>query len=254
MARKPKAQPDFSTTFNWLQAQGSSSTLTLPEQIAEKVGNAIIKGHFEAGDRIQEQDLAAQFQVSRGPVREALRILEKEGMIQILPRRGAQVTQLNVEEVNNISEIRANLIALAVKLMTTRADKASLDQLKVGVDQLQYFARSNQADEFVNSVYRLSALIAEASGNPHLRNILFSLAHQTIRYSRLGFSTEKRRHQSAKNWRTLSSAILQGDARGAQRAVEQMVNDTRETAIQLLQEEQSDQGTTDQAGRRLASA
>lgn len=251
MAPKPKAQQDFTTTFNWLQAQGSSRTLTLPEQIAEKVGSAIIKGQFEAGDRIQEQDLAAQFQVSRGPVREALRILEKEGMIQILPRRGAQVTRLDIEEVNNVCEIRANLIALAVKLMTTRADKTYLDQLKVGVDQLQYFARSNQADEFVNTAYRLTGVIAEASGNPQLRNMLFSLAHQTIRYSRLGFSTEKRRHQSAKNWKVLSAAILQGDARGAQRAAEQMVNDTRETAIQLLQDEQSEQVV---AGRRLASA
>src|SRR5271154_3498632 len=138
MAAKPKAQPDFTTTFNWLQAQGTSRTLTLPEQIAEKVGSAIIEGRFEAGDRIQEQDLAARFEVSRGPVREALRILEKEGMIQILPRRGAQVTRLDIEEVNNVCEIRANLIALAVKLMTARADKASLDQLKIGVDQLQY--------------------------------------------------------------------------------------------------------------------
>ena len=184
-------------------------------------------------------------------MREALRILEKEGMVQILPRRGAQVTRLDIEEVNNVCEIRANLIALAVKLMTARADKASFDQLKIGVDQLQYFARSNQSDEFVNSAYRLTGLIAEASGNPQLRNMLFSLAHQTIRYSRLGFSTEKRRHQSAKNWKILSAAILQGDSRAAQRAAEQMVNDTRDTAIQLLQDERKEQAGT---GRRLASA
>ena len=94
----------------------SSLTLSLAEQIAEHVGNSIIKGTYDAGARIPEQDVANQFNVSRGPVREALRILERDGLVQIHPRRGAQVAQLNVAEVKDLFEVRIPLMGLAAKL------------------------------------------------------------------------------------------------------------------------------------------
>lgn len=240
-------------TFDWLPT-ASTRTLSLPEQIAEQVGNAIIKGLFEPGHRIQEQELADRFEVSRGPVREALRILEKDGMVQILPRRGAQVTRLNVEEVNDIFEIRISLFGLAARLFVERPNGPAMQQLKSDLERLQHLANHPQADEYVSAVYRMNMTIAHASGNTHLRNMMFSLAHQTLRYSRLGLSTAKRRQQSAKNWGRLCSALLRKDPHAAQEAAELLVTQSRDMAVRLLRE-QADRSPRDRAGtrRRLAA-
>jgi DNA-binding GntR family transcriptional regulator len=78
-------------------------TLSLPEQIASRLSERIVSGAYEPGQRIMEQALAQEFAVSRGPVREALRILERDGLVTILPRRGAIVTDLSVDEVKKSS-------------------------------------------------------------------------------------------------------------------------------------------------------
>src|SRR5689334_15635601 len=114
--------------FTW-SPQPHARTLSLPEQIASSVGNAIIEGTYEAGKRILEQQLAADFQVSRGPVREALRILEREGLIRLQARRGAQVAQFDAEELRQIFQVRASLIGLAARLATELQNKAYIARL-----------------------------------------------------------------------------------------------------------------------------
>lgn len=228
------------SVFDWVPT-ASDRPLSLPEQIAEKVGNAIIKGSFELGQRIQEQDLAERFQVSRGPIREALRILEKEGMVQILPRRGAQVTQLTIEEVNDVFEVRASLLGLAAKRLAGDPTPAALSEIGAKVDAVERISQTPDHDAYVSAVYRLNLLVAQASGNAHLRGIMFSLAHQTLRYSRLGLSTPERRRQSAGNWRRLFKAITAGDGAVAQQVAEQLVLQSRDTAVRMLREQQGPQ-------------
>jgi DNA-binding GntR family transcriptional regulator len=223
-------------TFDWLP-NASMRTLSLPEQIAEQVGNAIIKGMMGPGQRIQEQELADHFEVSRGPVREALRILERDGMVQILPRRGAQVTSLDIDEVNEIFEIRSALFGLAAKLFAERRDEEALKRLKEGVARLHALARDAHGDEYVSSVYRLNMMVTEASGNKRLRSTMFALAHQTLRYSRLGLSTEKRRQQSAREWRALCAAVEKRQVAEAQKIAETLVSLSREMAVRLLRKE-----------------
>ena len=81
-------------------------TLSLPEQIASQLAARITSAVYSPGQRIMEQAVAGEFAVSRGPVREALRLLEKDGLVRILPRRGAQVTNLSIAEVREIFDIR----------------------------------------------------------------------------------------------------------------------------------------------------
>jgi DNA-binding GntR family transcriptional regulator len=217
-----------------------AQTLSLPEQIAERIGNAIIQGGYEPGARIQEQDVADQFQVSRGPVREALRILERDGLVQIHARRGAQVTQLNVGEVNDLFELRISLIGLAARLAAERRDPDFMVGFRAGVDRLSEIAKQGDADAYVSAVYRHNLLLAEGSGNRFLRNMVFALAHQTLRYARLGLSTPKRRAQSARNWRVVLAAVQGNDPKAAQEAAEKLVRDSRDTAVKLLRQEDAD--------------
>lgn len=212
--------------------------LSLPEQIAEAIGNAIITGSLEPGQRIQEQGIASQFEVSRGPVREALRILERDGMVQILPRRGAQVTYLSIDEVNDIFAIRASLVRLAVRLIAEKPNADLITELKHRAERLGELTRSNaDPDQYVKESYYFNLAMAGGCGNERLQDMIYSLAHQTLRYTRLGLSTEERRLQSAKSHGKLIRALLKGDSLSAQETVEYMVLMSRDAAIKLLTEQ-----------------
>jgi DNA-binding GntR family transcriptional regulator len=227
------------TLYAWSPSP-SAQTLSLPEQIAERIGNAIIQGAYEPGARIQEQDVANRFQVSRGPVREALRILERDGLVQIHARRGAQVTQLDVDEVNDLFELRISLLGLAARLAAEQRDPEFLARFRAAIERLSEIFKSGDADTYTSAVYRNNLLLAEGSGNRFLRNMVFALAHQTLRYSRLGLSTPRRRVQSERNWRGLLAAVQRNDPRSAQEAAEKLVRDSRDTAVKLLRQETLD--------------
>lgn len=237
-----KTSPD--TAAEWTP-NPQAHTLSLPEQIAERIGNEIIHGRFEPGARIQEQEVASSFQVSRGPVREALRILERDGLIQINARRGAQVTELTVAQLNEIFDPRIELNGLSARRAAERQDPAAIARFKAAVDRLSAMAAADDHDGYLRASYAANRAMCEASGNPFLNRLVFLLAHQTLRYARLGLSTTKRRQQSAKNWRKVLAAMQSGDAAVAEAAAEQLARDSRDTAVRLLTDAQRSQARTD---------
>ncbi len=215
---------------------GAPLTQSLPEQIATQLSERIVSGAYTPGQRIMEQAIAEEFEVSRGPVREALRLLEKEGLAMILPRRGAQVTNPTIEEVNEIFDIRAMLNGLRDRLI---AEGKQRDQLVPLLEQdiarlAQTAAVPGPGDEYIEIVLRLNRLLTQAAGNHRLQAILGSLAVQTVRYTRLGLSTPQRRRQSVQNWQSLLRAIRDGDGDAAERIARQRVIDSRNAAVEHL--------------------
>lgn len=216
---------------------GSRLTQSLPEQIAARLSERIVAGNYPPGQRIMEQAVSAAFAVSRGPVREALRLLERDGLVTILPRRGAQVTRLSIGEVREIFDIRASLNGLRDRSIAEDPERdRALPMLEEEVATLTRLAREPRGgDDYVETVFRLNRFLNEAVANRRLRAILASLALQTLRYSRLGLSTPERRRQSVKNWQRLVKAVREGDGLEAQRAAEQRVLDSRDAAIRELE-------------------
>jgi len=212
-------------------------TQSLPEQIAAQLSRRIVSGAYGPGQRILEQAVAGEFAVSRGPVREALRLLEKEGLVTILPRRGAQVTNLSVDEVREIFDIRAALNGLRDRQLAEHPARLDfLPLIEAEVSKLGRLARgAGDGARYVETVFGLNRLLNEATPNKRLSSILGSLALQTLRYSRLGLSPPERRRQSLKHWRHLVQAIREGDGKAAQVAAERRVRDSRDAAIKLLQ-------------------
>jgi DNA-binding GntR family transcriptional regulator len=216
-------------------------TQSLPEQIAARLSERITAGTYAPGRRVMEQEVSAEFSVSRGPVREALRLLEHEGLVTILPRRGAQVTRLSIAEVREIFDIRAALNGLRDRqIAEDPAREQLLPALERGVERLARLAQApGDADDYVETVFELNRLLNDSTPNRRLRSILASLALQTLRYSRLGLSTPERRRQSVKNWQRLVLAVGKGDGAEAQRAAEQRVLDSRDAAIAELERRDS---------------
>lgn len=215
---------------------GAPLTQSLPEQIAAQLSERIVSGAYTPGQRVMEQAIAEEFDVSRGPVREALRLLEKEGLVMILPRRGAQVTNPTIEEVNEIFDIRAMLNGLRDRLIAEGKQREQLiPVLEQEIARLaQTAAVPGSGNEYIEIVLRLNRLLTQFAGNQRLQAILDSLAVQTVRYTRLGLSTPQRRRQSAQNWQSLLRAIRDGDGDAAERIARQRVIDSRNAAVEHL--------------------
>ena len=188
-------------------------TQSLPEQIAAQLAARITSGADAPGQRVTEQRVAAEFGVSRGPVREALRLLEKDGLVTILARRGAQVTNLTILEVKEIFDIRAALNGLRDRGIAEDPERHRLlPLLEPEIAALARLARDPQrGDDYVETVFKLNRLLTAASRSARLRTILGAFARQTLRYSRLGLSTEQRRRQSVKHWQELLKAVRDSD-------------------------------------------
>ena len=226
-----------------LSANAAPLTLSLVEQIATRLSERIVGGVYVPGQRIMEQAVADEFQVSRGPVRESLRLLEKDGLVTILARRGAVVTKLSIDEVREIFDIRAMLNGLRDRAIAEDPDRAShLPLLEKAVAELTRLARdAEQGEAYVEAVARLNRLLGQMLRNRRLKAILDSLALQTLRYSQLGLSTSQRRKQSVQHWQKLLKAIREGDGIEAERIARQRVNDSRDAAITRLLEAENKQ-------------
>jgi len=216
----------------------TAQMLSLPEQIAAQLATYITTGQYAPGQRIMEQALAAEFGVSRGPVREALRMLEKDGLVTILARRGAQVTKLSIQEVREIFDIRVALNGLRDRGIAEDPERMKLLPMLVAeVAELSRLARNaRHNNEYVECVFRLNRALTSASRSTRLRAILDALARQTLRYSRLGLASELRRRQSVKHWQELIKAVRDGDGERAQRAAEARVRASRDEAVKKLRE------------------
>jgi DNA-binding GntR family transcriptional regulator len=232
------AQAARSTRANPAPPLAGAPMLSLPEQIAAQLASRITAGTYAPGQRIMEQAVAAEFAVSRGPVREALRLLEKDGLVTILARRGAQVTKLSIPEVREIFDIRVALNGLRDRSIAEDPERLKLlPMLEAGVAELSRLARNaRHNNEYVECVFRLNRALTAALRSSRLRAILDPLARQTLRYSRLGLASELRRRQSVKHWQELVKAVRDGDGERAQRAAEARVRASRDEAIKKLRE------------------
>jgi DNA-binding GntR family transcriptional regulator len=217
--RRLKNRTDSPPAF----AKTETRTFTLPEQIAENVAEAIIAGTYPPGSWIAEQDLADQFGVSRGPIREALRILEKEALVQIIPRRGTMVTHLSRREVENIFSIRAALMALAGRQTAEQLTPEVEEELTESPPKLERLAQGQDVQEFLREAYRVSMLLARTSNNARLYELILSMARQTLPLTRMALDNRENRRTWAKNWRAIVAAIQQRDPEAAEKCAHRLV-------------------------------
>lgn len=220
-----------------LFADAAGPTLTVPEQVAAKVGDRIITGQWAPGARIGEQELADEFAISRGPVREAIRILEREGLVAIVPRKGAVVTSLSASELRELFEIRAGLFDIALRKIAAERPSELLAVMRVGVARLAALASDpDGGDAYAETTYRLILICTRFAGNERLRRLIAALSLQSLRYSKLGLASVERRQRSVTLWKQAVDALERGDA-----------------AQMMLLAHQRSEESADEAAKRLDS-
>ena len=219
-------------------------TQSLPEQIAAQLSARIIAGTYSPGQRVLEQTIAAEFAVSRGPVREALRLLEKDGLVTILARRGALVTKPSIAEVREIFDIRAVLNGVRDRgVAEDPARTALLPMLESELATLEKCARDpKRGREYVDGVFRINRVLTGASRNGRLRTILDALALQRCVTRGSVWRARTGGGSRVAHWQRLVAAIRLGDGDAAQQIAEQRVRDSRDAAIRALEKQAGDGG------------
>jgi DNA-binding GntR family transcriptional regulator len=208
-------------------------TPTLPLQIAERIGAAIVEERFAPGERLKEVDLARAFGVSRTSVREALRMLGSRGLVTILPQRGALVTLLTRDELQNLFEIRAVLLGLAARDAARHYAPADDAALAAGIESL---ARGrDDVGAYVRASAAMVAGLARLSRNAELAQMIAGFAQRIGRYTRLGLAEQKRRARSLASWRLLVHAISAKDERRAEEITRGLALENRDAALLAIE-------------------
>lgn len=192
-----------------------ASKLPLSEQLAERIAVAVMQGQLAPGERIREQDLSTYFGVSRGPVREALRILAGDGFVEIEAYRGATVTMASEREVQAALEMQISLFAAASRLAAEHASNADISAMEKLVEGLEALAADEAAtpEDFMKQSLKTTWLVIQSAGSERLSQTIRGLRRMT-RPDRwvLGTATKQKQRKAAEHWRRLVMAVRARDA------------------------------------------
>ena len=197
--------------------------LPLAERIANKLMAEIRRGIFEPGGPIREQDLADRFGVSRGPVREALRILERNHLIEILPWCGARVTAFSRDAIIQVTELRAVVFGYIAGSVARDASEDQVREMEAMLVELEALAPGPQRPEGY-PVFAIGLYMAQICTNPWARELNEQLGRQApLFYGFFTTSTEAQRRRSVAAWRSMLESIRAGDADTAESIAKRMV-------------------------------
>lgn len=207
---------------------------TLRELSLEKMRSAILAGHFKPGDRLVERALCEQLDVSRSIVREVLRHLETEGLIETVPHHGPVVASLSADQTVQIYELRALLEGQAAKVFAERADAQTLDQLTAINEHIQSAFRAKDHAAVVAQTTSFYQLLFQGAGHTLAWNILQSLNARINRLRLLTIGSKNRQKDAAAEMAAILSALRARDPVAAQQAAEAHVRQVSRIACGLL--------------------
>ena len=150
----------------------------LRELVCEHIREAIINGTFAPGERLMEIQMADEMGVSRTPVREAIRKLEMEGFVVMIPRRGTYVSNMSIKDINDVYEIRISLDTLAAGLAAERISDEELEELQRLLVKVGNAIEENDMAKVVEADIEFHDVLYKASRNERLRNIINNLREQ----------------------------------------------------------------------------
>ncbi len=212
--------------------------LPLRDVVFHTLREAILRGDLRPGERLMELQLAAKLGVSRTPIREAIRMLEQEGLAVTMPRRGAEVAKMTLKDMEDVLEIREALDELAVRIACTRITDEQLKKLSEVKDRFVSSTKTGDVKQIAEADVSFHDVIYEATGNPKLVTLLNNLREQVYRY-RVEYV------KNPKNYPVLikeHEAILQGlKDREVERAVSAMQEHVANQVLavkEVIQEQQ----------------
>ncbi len=202
----------------------------LSEDIAESIKAAIIKGKFKPGEKISEGELAESMGISRTPLREAFRKLENEGFIEIIPRKGAVVTEIDAQEVYDLYEIKSTLEGLAARLAAVNMQDKDLEKLEKVNEELKVLIDQNDLEAFYRAHTRFHEGFVKLSGNRKLNQIISNLNDHFKRFGIVSLTLPGQYESAIKQ----HEEIIQAFRKGNEKLVEERVKNNVMTGGKVL--------------------
>ena len=156
--------------------------LPLRDVVFNTLREAILKGELKPGERLMELQLAAKLGVSRTPIREAIRMLEQEGLAVTVPRKGAEVAKMTEKDMEDVLQIREALDELAAERACEKISEDELEELRHTMHEFEEYTKSGNLKMIAEADVRFHDIIYRATGNVRLMNLMSNLREQMYRY------------------------------------------------------------------------
>ncbi|ABB16185.1 MULTISPECIES: GntR family transcriptional regulator [Carboxydothermus] len=208
----------------------------LRELVFETLREAIINGVLKPGERLMEVQLAEELGVSRTPVREAIRKLELEGFVVMIPRKGAYVAGISLKDVADVFEVRAALESLAAGLAAERITDEEIEELERVLVQQQSLAESDRLEDIIRADTDFHEVLYRASRNERLIQIVSHLREQIQRFRTASLSQPGRLRLALEEHKEIVEAIAERNVEKAQALAREHIENAEQSMINGLKE------------------
>ncbi len=221
--KKSSSSTPSSTASNKVAAVQSSS-----ERVAEGIIQSLLSGRYVPGQKLIEADLTNQYNLSRGPIREALKRLTAEGIVTLEPHRGASIRCFSREEVTEMMVILEVLVGLMAKLAASAVKQGNDPKpLKEANDLLGPYKEPGTSDlTYIEQRRNFYDALIKISSNSQLAKITPTVEIHIIRAQTLPFLTEKDRNNRIHEYADITNAVLKGDSRLAENTARKHIRAT----------------------------
>jgi DNA-binding GntR family transcriptional regulator len=215
----------------------NSGPMTVTDYVVDAIRKGILTGDYSLGEKLDQKLLAEKLGVSVIPVREGLRQLEAEGLIRLVPRRGAFVAELSITELKEIYLIREVLEGLAAELAVPNLDSSAFNQLESLLGQMEEATAQQDFSRLLELNRAFHFTIYESSRCPLLLQIIASLWDRSSLCRRVYLYLPGRASQALAEHKEIYQASKQRDAQWAHQAVRKNVRQTIEGILARLNQE-----------------
>jgi DNA-binding GntR family transcriptional regulator len=193
---------------------------SIVEYVVDHLRSGVLQGRYAPGQRLIEADLTRDLRVSRGPLREAFRRLSAEGLLEIVPNRGAMIRRLTLREMRELFQIRVGLETLAARLASeAMADPATKERFERDIQPIWDERPRAPGADYIDENHQFHDAVVAASGNRQLLGLTRQLRLPVLMYQLAGTLKAENIAASLSEHRAIARAILAGDARLAEKNV-----------------------------------
>ncbi|MBS7338712.1 MAG: GntR family transcriptional regulator [Lachnospiraceae bacterium] len=208
--------------------------LPLRDVVFNTLRRAILTGQLKPGERLMEVHLANKLGVSRTPIREAIRKLELEGLVIMIPRRGAEVARITEKSLKDVLEVRRALDALSVELACDRITEEDMKRLLQACQDFEKAAKGKDASVIAKADVALHDIIVEATGNQRLAQLVNNLSEQMYRYRFVYIKEESKHDMLVAEHREIYESIASRDKERAARAAKLHIDNQEKSIIRQI--------------------
>lgn len=216
--------------------------LPLRDVVFNTLRKGILTGELKPGERLMEIHLANRLGVSRTPIREAIRKLELEGLVTMIPRRGAEVAQITEKSMKDVLEVRRALDALCAELACERITEEEKQQLRDACVEFENATKTKDATVIAKADVALHDIIVAATGNQRLVQLVNNLAEQMYRYRFEYIKDESQHERLIEEHRMIYDSIMKKDSAAAAEAAKLHIDNQEKSVMKQIRLDNSRRG------------